>query len=73
MAKGKYEKWLEKDNLTRLKVWARDGLTDEQIAQNMDVGVSTLYKWKNKWNHAHFQTCGLWNETPCIVRNPKLF
>lgn len=49
MAKGKYEKWLEKDNLTRLKAWARDGLTDEQIAQNMDVGVSTLYKWKNKY------------------------
>lgn len=49
MAKGKYEKWLEKDNLTRLKAWARDGLTDEQIAQNMGVGVSTLYKWKNKY------------------------
>ena len=50
MAKGKYEKWLEKDNLTRLKSWARDGLTDEQIAQNIGINVSTLYTWKNKYS-----------------------
>lgn len=50
MAKGKYEKWLEKDNLTRLKAWARDGLKDTQIAQNMGINVGTLYKWKNKYS-----------------------
>ena len=49
MAKGKYEKWLEKDNLTRLKSWARDGLDDAQIAQNMGINVRTLYKWKSKY------------------------
>lgn len=49
MAKGKYEKWLEKDNLTRLKSWARDGLDDAQIAQNMGINVRTLYKWKTKY------------------------
>lgn len=49
MAKGKYEKWLEKDNLTRLKAWARDGLDDAQIAQNMGINVRTLYKWKTKY------------------------
>lgn len=49
MAKGKYEKWLEKDNLTRLKAWARDGLDDAQIAQNMGINVRTLYKWKSKY------------------------
>lgn len=49
MAKGKYEKWLEKDNLTRLKAWARDGLTDEQIAQNMGISIRTLYTWKSKY------------------------
>lgn len=49
MAKGKYEKWLEKDNLTRLKAWARDGLDDAQVAQNMGINVRTLYKWKSKY------------------------
>lgn len=28
--------------------WARDGLTDEQIATNMGINASTLYDWKNK-------------------------
>lgn len=43
MAKGKYHKWLDLDNLTLLKGWARDGLTDEQIARNMGISPSTLY------------------------------
>lgn len=46
MAKGKYEKWLKKDNLLLLEAWARDGLTDETIAKNMGVGLTTLYRWK---------------------------
>lgn len=49
MAKGKYEKWLEPDNLLLLQAWARDGLTDEQIAHNMGIRTSTLYNWKNKY------------------------
>lgn len=27
--------------------WARDGLIDEQIANNMGIGYSTLQAWKN--------------------------
>lgn len=50
MAKGKYAEWLEKDNLIRLEGWARDGLTDEQIAHNMGINTSTLYDWKNKYS-----------------------
>lgn len=34
MAKGKYSRWLERDGLTMLEGWARDGLSDEQIAHN---------------------------------------
>ena len=49
MAKGKYQKWLEPDNLMRLEAWARNGLTDEQIAHNMGITTSTLYDWKNKY------------------------
>lgn len=29
-----------------LRGWARDGLTDEQIAKNMGVASSTYYKWQ---------------------------
>lgn len=50
MAKGKYEKWLKKENLLLLEGWARDGLTDEQIAKNMGVSYSTLKDWKNKYS-----------------------
>lgn len=49
MAKGKYEKWLESNNLILLEGWARDGLTDEQIAHNMGIRTSTLYEWKKKY------------------------
>ena len=46
MAKPKYEKWLEEDNLLLLESWARDGLTDEQIAHNMGISTATLYNYK---------------------------
>ncbi len=49
MAKGKYAKWLEEDNLILLQGWARDGLTDEQIAHNMGINVTTLYRWKSQY------------------------
>jgi hypothetical protein len=29
--------------------WARDGLTDEQIANNLGIGTATLYEYKNKY------------------------
>lgn len=50
MAKGKYHEWLTEDGLLRLESWARDGLTDEQIAKNMGINVATLYTYKNKYN-----------------------
>ena len=49
MAKGKYHEWLEPDNLLRLSAWARDGLTDEDIAKKININVSTLYEWKKKY------------------------
>lgn len=49
MAKGKYQRWLEPDGLTRLEGWARDGLTEVQIAQKMRVSMSTLSDWKNRY------------------------
>jgi hypothetical protein len=49
MAKGKYEYWLTNEGLILLEGWARDGLTDEQIAHNMGITSKTLYEWKNKY------------------------
>ena len=49
MAKGKYHEWLEPDGLLRLEAWARDGLTDEQIAHNCGVTSETLRQWKKRF------------------------
>lgn len=45
----KYERdnWGEK--LEVVEGWARDGLTDEQIAQKMGISRSTLATYKNKY------------------------
>ena len=50
MAKGKYEQWLTEEGLLQLEAWARDGLTDEQIAHNMGVAYSTLRVWRDKYS-----------------------
>ena len=49
MARGKFEYWLTEDGLTLLEGWARDGLTDEQLAEKMKIGTRTLYDWKEKY------------------------
>ncbi len=49
MAKGKYQRWLEPDGLLLLEGWARDGLTDEQLAEKIGITATTLYDWKNKF------------------------
>ena len=51
MAKGKFQKWLDADGLILLQGWARDGLTDEQIAHNIGINTATLYDWKNKYSN----------------------
>ena len=45
----KYQDWIAGDGLLRVAAWARDGLTDKEIAGNIGVSVSTLYCWKNKF------------------------
>ena len=49
MAKGKYQEWITEEGLLKLEGWARDGLTDEQIAENMGISRQTLYDWKSKF------------------------
>ena len=49
MAKGKYQEWLTDEGKVRLQGWARDGLSDEQLADKMGVCPSTFYAWKNRY------------------------
>lgn len=50
MAKGKYEYWFMPEGLLKIEGWARDGLTDEQISENISITPSTLYEWKRKYS-----------------------
>lgn len=49
MAKGKYQEWLTPDGLLLLEGYARDGLTDEQIAGKIGINPATLYKWIDRF------------------------
>ena len=53
MAVGRYQKWLEPENLLLLQGWKRNGLTDEQIAEKIGISPRTLERWKNN----HSQIC----------------
>lgn len=44
-----YNDWITSDGLKRLESWARDGLTNEQIAKNIGCHVSTLQAWIKKY------------------------
>lgn len=46
---AKYDEWLTDEGLLRIQGWARDGLTDKDIAKNMRIGLSTIKEWKNKF------------------------
>ena len=48
--KGDAELWITEESLIVLEGWAREGLTDKQIAENK-IGISerTFCKWKNKY------------------------
>lgn len=50
MANSKWEQVKEK--LILVEGWARDGLTDEQIANNLNIATSTFYEYKKE--HSEF-------------------
>lgn len=51
MGKSKWD--TVKDKLILVGGWARDGLTDEQIANNLGIHAATLYRYKNE----HSELC----------------
>lgn len=50
MAKGKYEYWISPEGLLKLESWARNGLTNEQIAKNIGITRETLNQWCKKYS-----------------------
>lgn len=49
MAKEICRGWLEPDKLILIEGWARQGLTDAQIAHNMGCAYSTFRTWRDKY------------------------
>lgn len=47
--KGKYHDWITKEGLLKIEGWARDGLTDKQIAYNIGITEQTLNDWKKRF------------------------
>lgn len=48
MAKAKWKEWTTEHGLKQIEMWAAHGLTDEQIAKNIDIGMTTFYRWNNE-------------------------
>ena len=42
---AKYTEWITEEGLLKIEGWARDGLTDKQIAEIMGVAYSTFRDW----------------------------
>lgn len=47
---GRPTKYDEDKHLPAIKVMARLGATDEEIAQGLDISVTTLYRWKHRFS-----------------------
>ncbi|GHV97884.1 hypothetical protein lacNasYZ03_11600 [Lactobacillus nasalidis] len=43
-----WNQWYTPENIELVEGWARDGLSDEQIAKNMGISTTTLYEWKKR-------------------------
>lgn len=45
-----HKDWHSKEQLEKIQGWARDGLTDDQIATNIGCSRSTLNEWKKRYS-----------------------
>ena len=47
-----WKQWYSPENIELVEGWARDGLSDEQIAKKIGITPSTIYAWKR--THSEF-------------------
>ncbi len=50
MGSSKYQEWLSEEGLLKLEAFAKQGLTDSEIAKRMGVTVSTLNNYKKQYS-----------------------
>ena len=50
MASALYKDWLTEEKLEVLKGWARNGLTNEEMAENIGISRQTFQKWLKKYS-----------------------
>lgn len=46
---GKYQEWLQPDKLEQITNWAAKGLNNKELAQSMNVVMSTFCLWRDKY------------------------
>ena len=46
---AKYTNWITEEGLLLIEGWARDGLTDKDVSQNIGISESTLNAWKKQF------------------------
>ncbi|MBQ1771027.1 MAG: helix-turn-helix domain-containing protein [Clostridia bacterium] len=49
MATGKYHDWITDAGAQTIEAWAREGLTEEQIAGKIGIHSDTLNEWKHRF------------------------
>lgn len=45
-----YRDWITEEGLIKIEGWARDGLINEDIANEIGIHPSTLYDWQKKYS-----------------------
>ena len=48
--KGTYDEWLTDDGLLQIEGWARDGLTNDQIAHNIGISGRSFAEWISRFS-----------------------
>lgn len=43
---ARYKEWTTDDGAAKIKAWVRDGLSDKEIAERMQVDKTTLSRWR---------------------------
>ena len=46
---GKYKYWISEECLLLIEGWAKDGLTDKQIAAKIGISKQTFYDWQKRY------------------------
>lgn len=47
---AKFQEWITEEGLLLISGWAKDGLTDKQIAENIGISERCFNTWKKKHN-----------------------